>query len=85
LFCLKFSIRGTTKPKYPIKQYGKMNLGGERSGVYRVLVERPEGRNHLEDPGVGGGIILESIFKKWNVGAWTGSSWLRIGTGCGQV
>jgi len=25
---------------------------GERRGVYRVLVGKPEGRNHLEDPGV---------------------------------
>jgi hypothetical protein len=25
---------------------------GERRGVYRVLVEKREGKNHLEDPGV---------------------------------
>ena len=30
-------------------------------------------------------IILKWIFRKWDVdGAWTGLSWLRIGTGCGQ-
>jgi len=23
------------------------------------------------------------IFRKWDVGAWTGSIWLRIGTSCG--
>ena len=28
---------------------------GERRGVYRVLVGKPEGRNHLEDPDVDGG------------------------------
>jgi len=27
------------------------------------------------------GIILRWIFRKWNVRAWTGSVWLRIGTG----
>jgi len=26
-------------------------------------------------------IILRWIFWKWDLGAWTGSSWLRIGTG----
>jgi hypothetical protein len=34
----------------------------------------------LEDQGVDGRIILRWIFRKWNVGAWTGFSWLRIGT-----
>ena len=24
-------------------------------------------------------------FRKWDVGAWTGSIWLRIGTGCGLL
>jgi hypothetical protein len=32
------------------------------------LVGRPEGRNHLEDPGVGGRIILKWFFKKWDGG-----------------
>ena len=36
-------------------------------------------RDHLEDPGLDGRIILRWIFSKWDVGAWTGSSWLRIG------
>jgi hypothetical protein len=38
-------------------------------------------RDHLGDPGVDGRIILRCIFSKWDVGTWTGSSWLRIGTG----
>jgi hypothetical protein len=29
-------------------------------------VGRPEGRKHLEDPGVDGKITLKSIFKKWD-------------------
>jgi hypothetical protein len=37
-------------------------------------------RDQLEDPGVDGSIILKRIFRKWDVGTWTGSSWLRIGT-----
>jgi hypothetical protein len=38
-------------------------------------------RDYLEDPGVDGRIISRLVFRKWDVGAWTGSSWLRIRTG----
>jgi hypothetical protein len=41
-------------------------------------------RDHLEDPDVDGRIILRWIFRKWDVGAWTGSIWFRIGTGGGE-
>ena len=36
------------------------------------------------DPGLDGRIILRWIFMKWDVGVWTGSSWLRIGAGGGH-
>jgi hypothetical protein len=42
-------------------------------------------RNHLGDPGVDGRIMLIWIFRKWNVGVWTGSIWLRIGTDGGAL
>jgi len=42
-------------------------------------------RDHLGDPGVDGRIILRRIFRKWYVGIWTGSSWLRIGAGGGHL
>jgi hypothetical protein len=47
---------------------------GERRGVYRILVENLRVRDHLEDPCEEGKIILRWIFRKWDVGAWTGSS-----------
>jgi len=42
-------------------------------------------RGHWGDPGVDGMIILRLIFRKWDVGVWTGLSWLRIGTGDGHL
>ena len=53
--------------------------------LYRVFVGKLQGRDHLEDPGVDGGIILRWIFRKWGVGAWTVWSWLRIGEGGGYL
>jgi len=54
----------------------------EGRGVYRVLVEKPEERDHWGDPGADGKIIVRWIYRKWDVGVWTGSSWLRkvVGT-----
>jgi len=56
---------------------GHVASTGERTGVYRVLVGRE--RDNVGDPGVDGRIILRRIFRKWDVGVWTGSSWRRIG------
>ena len=36
-------------------------------------------RDHLEVPGIDGRILLRWIFRKWDVGVWTESSWLGIG------
>jgi hypothetical protein len=53
--------------------------------MYRVLVGKPEGKNHWGDPGIDGRIILGWIFRKWDVGVWTGLSCLRIETGGGHL
>ena len=37
-------------------------------------------REHLGHPGVDWRIILRWIFRKLDVGVWTGQSWLRIET-----
>jgi len=64
---------------------GACSAYGERRGVYRVLVGKPEGKKHLGNPGVDGRTILRWIFMKWDVDIWTGSNWLGIGTGGGQL
>ena len=57
----------------------------ERRGVYRDLVRTPEGKRSLGRPRRKWEDILRWIFRKWDVEAWTGSSWLRIGTGGGHL
>ena len=47
---------------------------GERRVVYRVWWGILKVRDHLKDPGVDRRFILKCEI-------WTGSSWLRIGTG----
>jgi hypothetical protein len=42
-------------------------------------------RNHLGDPGIDGRITLRWIFREWDVGVWTGSSWLRTEAGVGHL
>jgi hypothetical protein len=55
---------------------------GETRGVYRFLMGKPEGKMPLGRPRcIDGRIIFRWIFRKWDVGVWTGSSWLRTGIG----
>jgi hypothetical protein len=51
-----------------IRWAGHVARMGEERVLYRVLVGKPEERDHLGDPGVDGSIILRWIFRKWDVG-----------------
>ena len=50
---------------------------GERRGVYRDLVGKPEEKRPVGRPRRRWGVILRWIFRKWDVAAWTG----RAGSG----
>jgi hypothetical protein len=50
----------------------RKNCMGKRRSVRRVLVGKPEGREHWEGLSVDGKIILKCILSKWDERAWTG-------------
>jgi hypothetical protein len=56
---------------------------GERRKVYRVLVGKPEGKNHLEDQGVGGKMGSEWILRRLTWGGGCGLD--STGSGQGPV
>jgi len=60
---------------------------GERRSAYRVMSGNLGEGGQLKEPGVYDIIIrvLRQIFRKWKLGAWTGSMWLRIGAGGGLL
>ena len=59
--------------------------GGEERRIQGFGGETRKKRETLGDPDVDGRKILRWIFRKWDVWVWTGSSWLRIGTGGGPL
>jgi hypothetical protein len=60
-------------------------MGQERK-VYKVLVGKPEGRNHLEDQGVGGKMGSEWILGRlaWGCGLDSTGSGQGPVAGCGE-
>jgi len=63
-----------------VRWAGHVARMGEERGVYRVLVEKPEGKRPLGRPRRRWWIILGWIFRRWDVGIWTGLGWPRIRT-----
>ena len=76
----------------PCDKIEKNKMGGECS-TYGGRVEvytgfwwgNLGGKRPLGRPYIDGRKILRKIFRKWDVGTWTGSSWLRIGKGGGHL
>jgi len=54
---------------------------GERRGVYRVLMWKPKGKRLLGRPRRKLEDNIKMDLQEVDVGVWTGSSWLRTGTG----
>ena len=64
---------------------GMCNVWGKGGAYTGVWWGNLRERDHMEDSGVDGRIILRWIFRKGNAGAWTESSWRRIGTDGGHL
>jgi hypothetical protein len=58
---------------------GNVACMGDRRGIYRVLVGKPEGKRPLGRPRHRWEDKIKMVIEE--VGVWTGSSWLRTGTG----
>ena len=60
---------------------GACSAYGERRGIYRILVGKPEGKRPIGRPRRKWEDNIKMNLQVVGCGVWTGSSWLRIGTG----
>ena len=58
---------------------------GEMKGAYRILVGKPEGKRPLGRQRLRWEDNIKMDLQEVGCGVWTGSSWLRIGTGGGHL
>jgi len=58
---------------------------GERRGIYKVSVEKPEGKSAFRKPSRRRENNIKIDFSVGGMEAWIGLIWLRIGTGGGHL
>jgi hypothetical protein len=58
---------------------------GERRGVYRILVEKPEGKRSPGRPRCRWKGNIKMALQEVVFGVWTGLGWLKIDTGGGHL
>ena len=79
LYCSPNIVRGIKSRR--MRWVGHVARMGERRGVYRVLVGKPEGKRPLGRPRRRWEDNIKMDLQKWDVGVvGIGWSWLRIGT-----
>jgi hypothetical protein len=59
---------------------GACSTHGEKRNVYKILVGKLKGRDHLQERGTDVRIILEWILRKQGGRVWTGCIWPRMET-----
>jgi hypothetical protein len=60
-------------------------MGAMRNIYLKFYSKHLKGRDHSEEVGVDGNIILERILGNWGAKVWTGCIWFRIGTSGGPL
>jgi hypothetical protein len=83
LYCSRNYIRVIKSRR--IRRAGHVAHVGDRGGIYRFVVGRPEGKRPLTRPRHRLEDIIKMDLYKLDEEAWTGLRWLRIGKGVGDL
>jgi len=83
LYCSTIIVRVTKSRR--MRSVGHVARMGERRGAYMVLMGKPEGKRPLGRPRSRWDDNIKMHLQKVGCGAWTGSIWLRTGSGGGHL